>query len=158
MPQLAHPTRKSTTNTEAILDQILFVSRVRQIIRSQAQGRRFRITFELFLTDIPDESDCLANPPEGITIRNRRIEREDLVRVVSGSGTGESDVRSKSELEPQPQPEPEVEEKVHATPKGTVCYVCGPPPMADEIVRQLKELLHDEGEDKTQRVFCEKWW
>jgi len=37
---------------------------------------------------------------------------------------------------------------------STVCYVCGPPTMTDEIVQFLQS---QEGMEDT-RVLCEKWW
>lgn len=36
----------------------------------------------------------------------------------------------------------------------TVCYVCGPPRMTDEIVDYLRSC---DGMDR-QKVLCEKWW
>jgi NAD(P)H-flavin reductase len=36
----------------------------------------------------------------------------------------------------------------------TVCYVCGPPSMTDELVRFLRSLDGLEA----SRVLCEKWW
>src|SRR6266480_1965383 len=38
--------------------------------------------------------------------------------------------------------------------QGTVCYVCGPPSMTDELVRFLNSLDGLEA----SRVLCEKWW
>jgi len=36
----------------------------------------------------------------------------------------------------------------------TVCYVCGPQKMTDEIVEMVGKMEGMDGE----RVFCEKWW
>jgi NAD(P)H-flavin reductase len=36
--------------------------------------------------------------------------------------------------------------------EGTVCFVCGPPEMTDELVGFLGKQVGKE------RVFCEKWW
>jgi hypothetical protein len=38
--------------------------------------------------------------------------------------------------------------------EGTVCYVCGPQRMTDEVVEFLRR---QEGMEKG-RVLCEKWW
>jgi hypothetical protein len=38
--------------------------------------------------------------------------------------------------------------------EGTICYVCGPQKMTDEVVEFLGE---QEGMEKG-RVLCEKWW
>lgn len=144
MPELAPPPPETTTSTEAILEHTLFVSRVQEIMRSQAESRRLQITFELFLTDIPDQTEGLSNPPEGMTIWNRRIDNDDLRRALNVSGTGTAESEQEDE-----------ESRTRA--KEVVCYVCGPPPMADEVVTQLRQLLHGV-DDKQQRVFCERWW
>lgn len=39
-------------------------------------------------------------------------------------------------------------------PEETVCYLCGPPWMTDELVGVLRGLLGD----GQKRVFFEKWW
>lgn len=45
-------------------------------------------------------------------------------------------------------------EKVGEGREGTVCYVCGPQKMTDEVV----EFLGEQGGMEKGRVLCEKWW
>lgn len=111
------------------LDQILFLPRLRQIIRSQLHSQRLRISLDLFLTDLTP-SASLSGSPADLVIHPRRIREHDLRLAVKG-GDGTLD------------------------PRDTVCYVCGPPQMTDEMVELLKGVLGDGGE---QRIFFEKWW
>ncbi|KAL4913392.1 hypothetical protein BDW62DRAFT_214284 [Aspergillus aurantiobrunneus] len=115
---------------ESGLDQILFLPRLREIVRSQSQFRRLRITINLFLSCIHDQSSpLLLQPPEDLTIYPRRINQEDLCRTVSGAD-------------------------VKFAPSETVCYVCGPPQMTDEVVNTITDLLNGQKD----RIFFEKWW
>ncbi|PWY95129.1 hypothetical protein BO94DRAFT_553075 [Aspergillus sclerotioniger CBS 115572] len=100
------------------LEQVLFLSRLRQIIASQSQFRRLRIELDLFVTDLEqgEGEALLVGEREDLTLHARRINQRDLEKAISGS-----DGKVK------------VEE--------TVCYVCGPPGMTDEL-----------------RVYYEKWW
>lgn len=41
--------------------------------------------------------------------------------------------------------------------QSTVCYVCGPPNMTDEVVGVLNEMLGDD-DDARSRILYEKWW
>lgn len=41
-----------------------------------------------------------------------------------------------------------------AGPKDTICYVCGPPKMTDELVDVARGLMGSEKDS----VFFEKWW
>lgn len=113
------------------LDQILFLPRLREIIRSQShsQSPRLRISLELFLTNLADDSPLVASPPDGLIIHSRRIKRQDLQAAVIG-------------------------EDGEVNPAETVCYVCGPPAMTDEFVDVLRGLLGGEKD----RVLSEKWW
>lgn len=123
------PQGHDSTLSTAALDQILFLPRLRQIIRSQLQAQRLRISLDLFLTDLKPTGD-LPKTPSDLLIHPRRISEHDLNLAVKGAdGT--------------------------LDPRDTVCYVCGPPQMTDEMVELLKNLLGDGGE---QRVFFEKWW
>lgn len=121
----------STANTppETILDQILFLPRIRQIMHAQSRSRRLRISIELFITDLPESSPLMTVPPSDITVHSKRIKRQDLQATVIG-------------------------EDAEVNPKGTVCYLCGPPKMTDEFVEILRGLLGGEKE----RVLFEKWW
>ncbi|KAJ6189689.1 hypothetical protein N7519_004597 [Penicillium mononematosum] len=125
------PQDQGTGSADAILDQILFLPRLRQIMRSQESSHRLRISLDLFLTDLASSSDLLSSgSPSDLKIHPNRISDHDLRSAAVGAG-GESDSY------------------------GTVCYVCGPPDMTDSIVEKLVEMLGDGGE---QRVFFEKWW
>lgn len=114
--------------TDSALDQILFLPRLRQIIRSQLHSQRLRISLDLFLTDSTPKSVSRSHPD--LVIHPRRIKEDDLRLAIHG---GDGKLNS----------------------WATVCYVCGPPQMTDELVEQLKGMLGDGGE---QRIFFEKWW
>ncbi|KAL3434314.1 hypothetical protein BDV09DRAFT_195973 [Aspergillus tetrazonus] len=119
-----------STTPETALDQILFLRRLREIVRSQSQFQRLRIALDLFLSNLQDQSSALLRqPPEDLTIHTRRINRDDLARTVTGTDSKYS-------------------------PDNTVCYVCGPPQMTDEVVGIVTELLNG----RKDRVFFEKWW
>ena len=124
------PEATSPEAPETVLDQILFLSRLRQIIRSQSQSHRLRITLDLFLTNLRDASSpLLLEQPDDLSIHPRRINHEDLRTALTGPN---GDIQ----------------------PEETVCYMCGPPAMTDEFVAALRDLMGD-GSD---RVFFEKWW
>ena len=112
------------------LEQVLFLSRLRQIIASQSQFRRLRISLDLFVTDWGEGEgkSLLADEHEDLTLHTRRINQGDVQEAISG-----------------PDGKVKVEE--------TVCYVCGPPGMTDELVESLEGFL-----GKGQRVYYEKWW
>lgn len=112
------------------MDQILFLSRLRQIIHSQSQSHRLRITLDLFITSLRDTSSpLLLNQPDDLSIHSRRVSQDDLRTALTGPN---GDIK----------------------PEETVCYMCGPPAMTDEFVAALRGLMGD-GSD---RVFFEKWW
>jgi hypothetical protein len=125
------PPHQETTSANAVLDQILFLPRLCQIVRSQESSHRLRISLDLFLTDLASSSDLFSSgSPSDLKIHPVRISDRDLRSAVVGRD-GELDSR------------------------GTVCYVCGPPGMTDSVVEKLVKMLGDGGE---QRVFFEKWW
>ncbi|KAL4881588.1 hypothetical protein BJY04DRAFT_218036 [Aspergillus karnatakaensis] len=120
----------NASTPEAALQQVLFLQRLREIVRSQSQFHRLRITLDLFLTNLEDQSFSLLDQrPGDLTIHSRRINQDDLRQSVSGND-GKS------------------------TPSETVCYVCGPPQMTDEVVSTVVSLL----DGQKDRVFFEKWW
>ncbi|KAF5861331.1 hypothetical protein ETB97_000368 [Aspergillus alliaceus] len=124
------PSQETIASSESILDQILFLSRLRQIIRSQSQSHRLRISLGLFVTGLRDSSSSpLREQPSDLTIYARRINQDDLRAALTG-------------------PNGDIE------PEEAVCYMCGPPAMTDEFVPRLRGLMGDGGE----RVFFEKWW
>jgi hypothetical protein len=113
------------------LDQVLFLPRLRQMIRSQETSHRLRISLDLFLTNIAPSSDLLSSgSPSDIAIHPSRISDDDLRSAVGSDKNGLS-------------------------PRETVCYVCGPPAMTDSIVERLDGML---GEGADKRIFFEKWW
>ncbi|PYI12380.1 hypothetical protein BO78DRAFT_392237 [Aspergillus sclerotiicarbonarius CBS 121057] len=124
--------REEGTGTSS-LEQVLFLSRLRQIIASQSQFHRLQIRLDLFITDLDldlerESSSLLSGSNEDLTLHTRRINRGDLQKAISGS-----DGRVRAE--------------------ETVCYVCGPPGMTDEVVESLEGFL-----GKDERVYYEKWW
>ncbi|KAL4971284.1 hypothetical protein BDW66DRAFT_163803 [Aspergillus desertorum] len=119
-----------SASSESALDQILFLRRMREIVRSQSHFQRLRITLDLFLSNVQNQPfPFLRQPPEDLAIHPRRINRDDLARTVTGTDRKYS-------------------------PHETVCYVCGPPQMTDEVVNTVTELL----DGQKDRVFFEKWW
>ncbi|OAL67443.1 hypothetical protein A7C99_1307 [Trichophyton rubrum] len=64
-------------------------------------------------------------------VHSRRIEAGDLHKAVGGS----DELRS-----------------------GTICYVCGPPVMTDELVKELETFIGSEDDKTRKRVLYEKWW
>ncbi|KAL2799516.1 hypothetical protein BJX66DRAFT_332998 [Aspergillus keveii] len=115
---------------ETALNQIPFLPRLREIIRSRTQSQRLRITLDLFLTNKHDPFSALPGQSfQGLTVQSRRIGRDDLRRAVSGRDS-------------------------QFKPEETVCYVCGPPQMTDEVVDVLGDLL----DGQNDRVYFEKWW
>ncbi|KAE8328296.1 hypothetical protein BDV39DRAFT_69104 [Aspergillus sergii] len=126
----AATSQEAATSPESVLDQILFLSRLRQIIHSQSQSHRLRITLDLFVTSLRDTSSpLLLKQPDDLSIHPRRISQDDLRTALTGPN---GDIQ----------------------PEETVCYMCGPPAMTDEFVAALRDLMGD-GSD---RVFFEKWW
>lgn len=127
------PGPSETSSSEETLNQILFLPRLRQIIRSQLHSHRLRISLDLFLTDLASSSPLLTSSAghlADLTIHSRRISEHDLRSAVVG-GDGKLD------------------------PRETVCYVCGPPQMTDQMVQLLGPFL---GEGAEKRVLFEKWW
>jgi hypothetical protein len=125
------PQGHETLPADKVLDQVLFLPRLRQMIRSQETSHRLRVSLDLFLTNIASSSDLLSSgSPSDIAIHSSRISDDDLRSAIGSEKNGSS-------------------------PQETVCYVCGPPAMTDSIVERLRGMLQD-GADK--RIFFEKWW
>ncbi|KAJ5281180.1 hypothetical protein N7478_006552 [Penicillium angulare] len=120
---------QATGTQESAMDQILFLPRLRHIIRVHGSRSHLRISLDLFLTNSAVARFSIKSPAD-FKIHTRRINDGDI-RSAIGSQKGEIDTR------------------------GTVAYVCGPPVMTDELVARAQEML---GEGGTQRVFFEKWW
>lgn len=129
LPISATPSLPEKT-PDSTLDQILFLSRLREIAHAQTDSGRLHIALKLFLTNLHEESaPRLSEPVPDLTIQARRLQPEDLRQALRGS---DGVIR----------------------PEETVCYLCGPPRMTDEIVSTLRALLGDGQE----RIFFEKWW
>ncbi|KAF7715411.1 Uncharacterized protein PECH_007905 [Penicillium ucsense] len=126
----AHKSSESPS-LEDLESQILFLARIRSIIRSQQQARRLRVSLDLFLTPASSSEQVSVEPPADLTIHSRRMERRDLFRAVHGQD-GKLD------------------------PRESVAYVCGPPQMTDTMVEMLEIIMGAEG--GKSRVFYEKWW
>ncbi|KAK2768551.1 hypothetical protein FQN54_000407 [Arachnomyces sp. PD_36] len=104
------PTSPTTTSDDP-LDQILFLTRLRQIVRTQHQPRKFYLDLHLFLTNLTDKSaEDLAMRPD-MTIYDRRITGEDIPLAIGEDA------------------------------RDAVCYICGPPNMTDELVGAAKSVI-----------------
>ena len=99
-------------------------------MQSQKQSRRTEIFLDLFLTDLPADSNQLGFDRTGLSIHAGRISESYLYDVVVNAS-------ERTDL------------------KDTVCYVCGPPGMTDSVVEILGRILGEGGE---QKIFYEKWW
>lgn len=101
----------------SVLDEILFLPRIRHIIRSQGPSSKLRISLDLFLTNAG--SDSLESPTD-LSIHKRRINEEDIRSAALG-------------------------QKGDMDPRESVVYVCGPPAMTDEFVEQAQGILGEGG-------------
>ncbi|KAG5304619.1 FNR-like superfamily domain, iron-sulfur binding ferredoxin reductase [Histoplasma capsulatum G186AR] len=132
------------------LDQVLFFPRLRNILhfqqsqpqphsqhqRQQQQEDSFlRLQFHLYITNL---HEMPRNPPADFSLHKRRIKTTDLHEVIGG----------KSEA---------IRNGYRSQARRTVCYICGPPDMTDELVAGAEEVL-GAGVGKEKSVFYEKWW
>ncbi|KAL4896738.1 hypothetical protein BDV59DRAFT_171361 [Aspergillus ambiguus] len=116
-------------SSESPMEQVPFLSRLRQIMRSHSTSQRLQISLDLFLTGLSPESPVLREPPLDITVHPRRISHNDLQLALAGpEGT--------------------------FRPEETLCYMCGPPKMTDEFIPIIQNSLGQ----KKEHVFWEKWW
>lgn len=122
-----------------ILDQILFLPRLRQLARSLCQSTRFQqVSLSLFITG---SRLALDSHPSDLRIYNRRINSQDLHGAVAFSNVkGESASGDESDMT-----------------KATVCYVCGPKPFTVAVEKDLNTYLHHDGNSR-RCVFHELWW
>ncbi|KAB8079185.1 hypothetical protein BDV29DRAFT_165041 [Aspergillus leporis] len=122
--------QETAASVESTLDQILFLSRLRQIIRSQSQSQRLRISLDLFITNLQDtSSSLLRGQPPDLTIHAQRINHQNLQTALAGPNG-------------------------NIAPGETVCYMCGPQAMTDEFVSVLRGFIGGGSEC----VLFEKWW
>ena len=115
-----------TADPQDALDDVLFATRLRDI----AAERVSSMTLDFYMT----RGDPVGSGPssEPLLSRNNVSIRDGKMRKV--------------EIEEALGP---VEERGE-----TVCYVCGPQKMTDEIVEMVGKV---QGMD-AERVLCEKWW
>lgn len=112
-----------------VAGEVLFLPRLVRLVGEAGEG----VTGRVFLTGGNGSGDggegiVREGFPEGTW--GRRMERGDLLGALDGWGSGS------------------------AGREETVCFVCGPQGMTDEIVEFLKA---QEGMQR-ERVLCEKWW
>lgn len=88
-----------------------------------------KVTLRLFLTGTGSEGPIEHGRFPNNTFA-RRMDQSDLIQAIDGYGASGGDRSS------------------------TVCYVCGPAKMTDEVVDSLQK---QHGMSK-ERVLCEKWW
>lgn len=112
----------SDSDVANLISNILFLDRLRAIILSQKEAGEFPpLKVHLHLTNIStfkkelEDDEAAKAVLEDMTVCSRRISAEDLRRIVSGE-------RNES----------------RGGDDGTVCYVCGPPTMTDELVGVLQ--------------------
>lgn len=119
---------KATSDLDA--QKVLFLPRLMDLAGMAADPHN--VTLSLYLTGTGNDDGGLiedGNLPNKTFAR--RIQEFDLQRALDGFQDGKSTSRQK-----------------------TVCYVCGPPRMTDEVVALLSK---QEGMSE-ERVLCEKWW
>lgn len=150
LPARAHSEVQQTTTSapnETTLQQVLFLPRLRSIVQRIAnmkQPANTRITLDLFFSNVSsaaasqaaeilnqtDDTNQINNG--SIRVHGRRINKDDLIRATTSPHHNQNDT--------------------DRTTDGTVCYVCGPPPMTDEFVQYLEGVMGKE------KVLYEKWW
>lgn len=129
-PREIHFLYATKASPELDAQSILFLPRLLDLVAAAADQNN--VTLSLYATGTGDEDGGLI---EDGRLPNRtfarRIQEFDLVRALDGFRKGGAGER-----------------------EGTVCYVCGPPRMTDEVVAFLSQ---QEGMSP-ERVLCEKWW
>ncbi|WEW57654.1 hypothetical protein PRK78_003121 [Emydomyces testavorans] len=133
------PSPSRTLEIHNILNQILFLPRLREIVRSERkqhqQQKDTNLVFKpldvrLYLTNLSSHPDTSADElavelHDEVAIYDGRITVADLEDLI-GSDRDEQ--------------------------ARTVCNLCGPPRMTDDFVEILERILGN------RRVFYEKWW
>lgn len=124
---------------EKTLDQILFLSRLRNILqRTRTITKRpanIKLDLDLFLTNLssPAAAAQAGEILNKVTDDDSVSDSRPLIRV-------HGQRISNDDLDGEPQQE------------DTVYYICGPPSMTDEFVQYLEPVVGKE------RVLYEKWW
>ncbi|KAF2172927.1 hypothetical protein M409DRAFT_49436 [Zasmidium cellare ATCC 36951] len=129
-PKEIHFIYGTKTTSELDPQRILFVPRLMDLVAAEADPN---VTLSLFLTGTGDEGPIEHGKLPNRTF-GRRITEADLVRAIDGYKQNVFGAEHDR--------------------KNTVCYVCGPQKMTDEVVSFLRgqEGLSEE------RVLQEKWW
>ncbi|KGO73348.1 Riboflavin synthase-like beta-barrel [Penicillium italicum] len=87
------PQDRETASADAVLDQILFLPRLRQIVRSQESSHRLRISLDLFLTNLASSPNLRSfRSPSDMNVHRWRISDRDLRSATVGTD-GELDPR-----------------------------------------------------------------
>ncbi|KAM0715953.1 hypothetical protein Q7P37_008467 [Cladosporium fusiforme] len=111
---------------------VLFLPRLMELVREAENQGKGKVTLSVFLTGTEGGENRVVR--DGLPERTweRRIGNDDLVGALDGLS---SDQKAGGR-------------------EQTVCYVCGPQRMTDEIV----EFLGAQEGMGSERVLCEKWW
>ena len=109
---------------------ILFLPRIMDLV---AAADDVNVTVSLFLTGTGDHGSIEHGKLPNRTFA-RRFGEADLISAIDGYQNSPYGVESARD--------------------GTLCYVCGPPTMTDEVV----DLLKKQPGMSERRVLCEKWW
>jgi NAD(P)H-flavin reductase len=124
-----------TSESEPDPQTILFLPRLMDLVSAAAEP--LDVTLSLFLTGPTGYEDGEKIEHGKLPNRTwaRRIGKRDLVGALDGWRGSSSNAAGEGR-------------------EGTVCYVCGPQKMTDEIVEMVGKV---EGMN-ADRVLCEKWW
>jgi len=117
-------------NAELDSQSILFLPRLMDLVGIENDAN---VTLSLYLTGTGDDGIIEHGKFPNRTF-GRRITERDLSRALDGY----KDSLYGAEYDRQ----------------GTLCYICGPPKMTDEVVA----LLSAQPGMTEERVLCEKWW
>lgn len=116
----------ATKGSSLNIKEVLFANRILSIASEYSASR---LQAQFFLTTAPGAKETAPK------------EKADLNNVLSKTGR-----ITRQDIEDALG---DVEDR-----KDTVCYICGPRQMTDELVEMVSKM---EGMN-TERVLCEKWW
>jgi hypothetical protein len=110
--------------------RILFLPRLMDLIAAADDPG---VTLRCFLTGL-DEDGIIEHGKLPNRTFGRRLKEGDLLRAIDGYAEGGTEADYDR--------------------RNTVCMVCGPPAMTDELVAFLRQ----QTDMSESRVLCEKWW
>lgn len=116
----------ATKGSSLNIKEVLFANRILSIASEYAASR---LQVQFFLTEASDAKDMSPSQQtdlSNVLSKNGRMTRQDIEEALG-------DVQDRQD---------------------TVCYVCGPRQMTDELVEMVGKMEGMEAE----RVLCEKWW